>query len=695
MSVLSAPILLTIVTFLNSTPVMAETLSDALRSVHGGNARLEAERAKQRGESEKVNQAKAGFLPNVYLQGENNALFDRNLRSGSTSKTNPHSYGIGFSQPIFSGFRTMGEYQRAQDEVLASHANLFNAQQTTLLYGAQAYMRVLRDRKVLTLRHENLTNLRQQQMQANARFKAGDMTLTGVDQTKARVAEAEADLAQTMADLSDSESYYRYMIGREPAGLRMPALSRVSLPCSIQDAVLVAESDNPQLQSAYHLERAADGSIKSAKAAFYPSFSFEGSLRRGFDDSKQAGAQVDDATFGVKMSMPLYSGGIDKSRVRAAEEAKLQRTFELNDTRNNTRRIVTSSYDALRSARLRKQASNKRVEATNAALYGLNIEFKAGQIPLINLLDGRREATNARVTQAVTDFDESINIFNLLAAIGHLDMAMVDALTQGRAVNTSAMCFKNAPAGAIARALPVSELAKLAPTQEKKPAKKEAATLENKEAIEPEVLAVVDEQVAPIAPIAKISSKPIKEVAVKEVAVKEVAVKEVAVQKAPQKPMAPLVLSEEVETIKIAPVKAVPLKAAVSKVQAPEVVALESEVTAPAKVAPLKNEASPSSQMSIVKQLLNREEIVIAAPEKAANSNLDKPKFAPGALAYFQGKTSNSIKSTTDTMPLELKDTPSEAADIKKAEVVVDKKKINTSNLKNIKANAPLVLSED
>jgi outer membrane protein len=432
--------------FVGSTSfVAAESLGEALRQVQATNAKLEAERARSRGDNEKIPQARAGFLPTVSLNASTGQLRDKNLVTGTQSKYDPRNASISFSQPIFNGFRNVAEYQRAHDEVLASMASLVSTQQQTLLYGAQAYLRVLRDRRILALRQQNLGNLRTQQDQANARFKAGDMTLTGVDQTRARVAEAEADVAQTRADLADSEAYYRYMIGHLPGKLSAPALSRVQLPCSLQDAVLTAENDNPGLQTAAHLDRASEQNVKSAKAAHLPSFSFDGSYTRSMDASKVVGSRTDDASLALKMSMPLFNGGLDASRVRQAEEARAQKAFELTDSLNNTRRGVASAFDTMRATKMRKVAAQKRVQATSAALHGLNIEFKAGQIPLVNVLDGRREHDNAQVTQAMVDFEDNMNVFTLLSAIGHLDMPAVDAITAGRGVNASRYCGKSAP----------------------------------------------------------------------------------------------------------------------------------------------------------------------------------------------------------------------------------------------------------
>lgn len=435
-----APLALIIAT---APSLKAETLGEALRAVHAGNAKLLADRNRVNADGEKISQARAGFLPTISAVGNYGIDKSRNLNTGVRGTTYPGAASINFSQPLFNGFRNIADYQKAQDEVQASIAANFNTQQQTLIFGAQAYMRVLRDRRILSLRHGNLSDLRQNLAQASGRFKAGDMTLTGVDQTKSRVMEAEADVAQSKADLADSEAFYRYIVGNHPGALSAPALNRIQLPCNVQDAILTAEHDNPQLQTAAFLDKAAEKNIKVAKSALYPTVSLDGAYRRGLDDSKVAGAKYDDATLSLKMSVPIFNGGLDASRIRQAQHVKSQRELELTDTYNLIHRSVTSSWDMLHASRLRKNATSKRVAATQAAIYGLNVEYKAGQIAIVNVLDGRRESVVASVANAMADYDASMNTFNLLAAMGRLDLSVIDALSMGQVIKASHFCRKS------------------------------------------------------------------------------------------------------------------------------------------------------------------------------------------------------------------------------------------------------------
>jgi hypothetical protein len=292
-----------------------------------------------------------------------------------------------------------------------------------------------------------LHNLRLQLEQSQGRFKAGDMTRTSVDQARSRMNEAEADVASSKADVADSEAYYRYIIGRAPGKLSVPAMSKVQLPCNLQDALLVGENENPTLQAARHTANAANHSITSAKAAFYPTLSLEGSVRRGYDESRTAGAAGQDATLGLKLGVPIFNGGLDKSRVQQAKLVKTQRDLEVDDARSLVHRSVSSAWDSLKAIKLRKFAAIKRVSATEAAQKGLVIEYTAGQIALINVLDGRREVINARVTFAMVENDETIAHFTLLAALGHLDMRVAQELSQGRSYMAGGSCAHRPQAG--------------------------------------------------------------------------------------------------------------------------------------------------------------------------------------------------------------------------------------------------------
>ncbi len=415
----------------------AETLMDALQSAHMSNPKLNAERARMRAEAERAPQSFAKLLPSVtgdVSAGRN----DMSYSTSGTSRYSPSGAGVTVTAPLFDGFKTLNDYRSARADVTANDARLLAIEAQILTQATMAFVNVIRDRKTVLMRRDNLSSLNESLTQVEGRVRAGDISRTNIDQTRARVYEAQADLEQALANLADSEANYQLYVGHAPGQLTPPRLTRLVLPRSVQEALAVAERENPNVAAAVHSRRAADYAVDSAKGAFLPTLGFEGSYRRGYEENQIAGASLDNTSVKLRLGVPLFDGGTNISRLRQAKEALNQRDLEIDDASASARKIVSSSFETQRRAALRKQAAANRVAAAEAALKGLMIEFNGGQLPLINVLDGRRELINARVTVAAAEADEVTALAQLLGALGRLDVGTIGAMTAGRTVNAVA-----------------------------------------------------------------------------------------------------------------------------------------------------------------------------------------------------------------------------------------------------------------
>jgi outer membrane protein len=401
----------------------AQTLQQAIRQAVHVSPRLDAERARYRAETEKLPQARAGLLPAVSLSAGYGPERDKTRTMTTTrGSATTGTAGLSVSQPLFDGMRAVNDVRRAGAEVAAGREGLAAAEADLVVAAAEAYMGVLRDRRIVRLREENLSILRGQVSSAAARHAAGDASKTAVAQARTRVAEAEGDLAQARADLSESEAAWRAIIGDGQMAPVMPRGLGGLLPKSREAALAQAEAANPNLRSAAFLARAAQHGIAVARAGLMPRVSLDGDLSH--DLSRDArGSQSDTASMKVRLAVPLFSGGSERSKVRQAHEVSGQRGHEFADLRLQVRKATIGAWAALEAARTRKSAAGRRIDAAHAAVSGLNAEFASGMIAFSELLDSRRELVNARISAVIADYDEVVSAFLLMAATGSLASA--------------------------------------------------------------------------------------------------------------------------------------------------------------------------------------------------------------------------------------------------------------------------------
>lgn len=427
-------------------PAWADTLQEALALAYQTNPSILAQRANQRALDETIVQARAGLRPTVDVSASANYAFseigggqrevDTNgdgipdttvnvPASNSDSATGSASLGV--SQTIWSAGRIGHGITAAEANVLAGRENLRDIEQSVLAAVIQAYADVIRDMEILRIRQSNLGVLQRQLDEASARFEVGEITRTDVAQSEARLAQSEADLANAQAQLSVSRAAYAAVVGQAPGDLApMPGLP--NLPTDFDDALAVALSDNPGIRAASYTLQAAEANVAAAKAEFLPSARLTASYG-GSSDLNRLGDIIDNTAFraGATISMPLFTGGLNGSRVAQALERANVAQINVEGERRTTLQTISSAYAQVLSARSTLEAGQQAVRAATVAAEGVRQEAQVGLRTTLDVLNQELELRNAEVTLASARRNEYVAQANLLAAMGRLEGADLDA----------------------------------------------------------------------------------------------------------------------------------------------------------------------------------------------------------------------------------------------------------------------------
>ncbi len=396
----------------------SQSLNEALTSAFSGNPGLDAERARQRADEESIKLERAKGLPNLSLDAYTGGEHSRLNSSSRTTKLDPDGYSVTLTQPLFRGFQTLNGTRRVKAEARAGESQLHGREQSVLLDAATAYMDVVRDRKIVKLRRDNVRFLNGELKASRARRKAGDLSKTDVAQARTRLFGGKADLAQAEADVEASEASFEAIIGRRPGALAAPRMPP-GLPPSLEAALGVAKSANPAIVGALHQQEAARRAKREAYGALLPTVSLE--LSHGIDRNTSALIDREEvSSLFVRMKMPLYRGGELRSRVRQTRARETGAIYEVTDSRRRTRANVINAWKQLHAARARIRAARQQVKAAREALKGVRIEVKVGERALFEVLDAQRELVNGEVALARAQNDHVVSGYTLLAATGRL-----------------------------------------------------------------------------------------------------------------------------------------------------------------------------------------------------------------------------------------------------------------------------------
>lgn len=406
----------------------AQTLEDTLTTAYNSNPTLQAERARLRSTEEGEVQARAGRLPTIsadasisrqHTESESTFVIGGTpVASNSESDSTPKNYSLSASQALYRGGRTDGAINQASALVMAGRENLRAVEQTVLVDAVTAFMDVRRDQEVVSIRRNNVDVLAQQLQAARDRFEVGEITRTDVAQAEARLSGAQAQLSAAQAQLAASRAAYQRVTGEPPATLQEPP-ALPALPDNLGDAAELSYNNSPQLLAAQYGEQAAQYAIRVARGALRPEVSIQATASAA-RDSNFAGDTRDSTSIVGRVSVPIFTGGLNRSRVRAAVAQEEQARHQVREARRQVTEGVTNAWSGYVTSLAVIESSAQAVRANEIALEGVQQEAFVGIRTTLDVLNAEQELLDSRLTLVTAERDSYVAGYRLLQAMGLL-----------------------------------------------------------------------------------------------------------------------------------------------------------------------------------------------------------------------------------------------------------------------------------
>ena len=409
------------------SPAAAQTLEEALSLAYAANPEIAVERAQLDATREGVAQARAGGLPQITAGAGYEKVDDTQSISsdvfgaGADSrnfKLDAATAQVQGEQQIFAGLRNVNAIRQAKARTKAGGARLSLVEQDVLSRAAIAYFDVVRDMVVYRATENNVQVLMKQFDEVAFRFDIGEVTKTDVAQSEARLAQARARMTTAQAQLAISRAAFAELIGQMPGSLEEePALPET--PATLEEAKAIARELSPFIAQAQMREEASRRGIAIAKGAFSPTISLRAEYQYAEEPSSFI-AQDERFAYGVRVTAPIFVGGLNLSRVREARAVNRADRRRITLAERQVESRVTSGWQRLAAARANIVSSQTQVRANALALDGVRREAEVGERTTLDVLDAEQEYLDAQVALANAERDAQTATFQLLAAIGLL-----------------------------------------------------------------------------------------------------------------------------------------------------------------------------------------------------------------------------------------------------------------------------------
>jgi outer membrane protein len=410
-----------------------ESIQSALARAYIGNPDLNQQRANVLARNEDVPKAAGGMRPKMSASINGGPQFNRLRQPAGRDRNHervysmeqvigePRAAAFGVTQTLFDGWRTDNSIRQAEAGVFAARETLRLTEQQTLQNGATAYMNVLRDSAVVTLRKNNIVVLEAQLRVTQDRAELGDASATDVAQALGALARARTEFFTAQAALEASAARFRQIVGVEPKHLEPASSIEDLLPKSLEEAIAIAIVEHPGVVAAMRQVDAAEFAVKVNEGALLPTLSASLQVNQQYDSffgipgARQFTAQASGA-----LNIPIYQGGVEYASIRQAKAQLGQARFNADLQRDSVRAGVVSSFGQLRTAKAAIASGRIAVKAAETALKGVRDEAQFGERTTLDVLNAQQTLLNARVDLVTAQRDRVVASYAALGAIGLL-----------------------------------------------------------------------------------------------------------------------------------------------------------------------------------------------------------------------------------------------------------------------------------
>lgn len=333
------------------------------------------------------------------------------------------------------GSRTAKE-DSARQVLNASLANLDSARQTVFLNTATAYYQLQGSMATIEATRAAEENARQNLQAATARYQAG--TATPLDKLQAQTAFSQAQLNRIKAegDARNQRATLANAMGLAPtANFMLSAISTVpaddAFEKNVEKLIETARESRPDLAAAEAQVSAARASAKAAHADEKPTVSLFATP--GISKNNPGNASH-STTFGVQVSIPIFSGFAPAYSTQAAEMALLGKESDRDNVAQQVALEVVKAHNTLGTSTQTLRTTQDLLKSASQAHAVANGRYLAGVGTFLDLLDAQTRLDDARAQEIQARLSWQIARFALAQALGQLKP---DFLTSSRTPRTT------------------------------------------------------------------------------------------------------------------------------------------------------------------------------------------------------------------------------------------------------------------
>jgi len=385
---------------------------------------LNAARANYKAEIEAKPQARALLLPNLSINASSTE--EKLDRSGVASEFVSDSISLTLTQSVFN-YGLFIKLRQASTKVKKAGVTLSIAYQDLIFRVAERYIAILTAIDQLEFARAEKRAVTRQLIQVQKRLEVGDTTITTLleakaarDLTLSRVLIAENELATRREALIE--------LTNQPITTNLSSLKK-EIPLITPQPTKPKQWTNTALQQNLAIKiaqfdlKTAKLEIRSQRSGHYPSLDIIASKTSTESGGGFFGQRDDDSEkIQLKLTIPLFSGGLTNSKVRQAKARYKQAVQNLEKQKRAVLRQTRDAYRGVISGISQVHALKQAIISSESALKASSTGYRVGTRNIVDVFNAQQDLYRAKSDYSQARNQYIINLLKLKKAAGLLSV---------------------------------------------------------------------------------------------------------------------------------------------------------------------------------------------------------------------------------------------------------------------------------
>ena len=382
-------------------------------------------------------QGRSALLPQIQ------AGYSRSKVSGAVSQ--PNFFGqrvssdveydsgnayVQLQQPLLN-YNRYADYRRGMARAQQGEAVFAVKQQETGIRLAKAYFNVLLAHDKLALQRSLTASLEGQVQGFESRFRQNEGTSIDVQETRARLAVARADVIAGEDELQVAARELQALLGAPVQALATLGEEFPLLPL-VPDSLggwLDRAPNNADVRAAQEAVNVADAEVDRAASQYFPTMDLVASYGKADSENLSTLSQRSNTfIIGIQVNIPIFTGGYTTANVSRARSDRSRVQYEFAATLERVRAELTRQYTNVQGGAQRIIALQSAVASGQLSLDSASKSFEYGAVSNLDVLKTQDNLYQAKYELVKAKLEYLLARLQLANAAGELESVHFDEI---------------------------------------------------------------------------------------------------------------------------------------------------------------------------------------------------------------------------------------------------------------------------